>query len=70
MSAVVGLRNVQLQVPLSIYTRDGKLMALIGETRTLTNAALAEITAKSTQVVLSKFKQKPKQVIVAFVVQP
>ncbi len=27
------LRNVQLQVPLSIYTRDGKLMALIGETR-------------------------------------
>ena len=35
-----------------------------------TNAALAEITAKSTQVVLSKFKQKPKQVIVAFVVQP
>ena len=27
------LRNVQLQVPLSIYSRDGKLMALIGETR-------------------------------------
>jgi len=27
------LRNVQLQVPLSIYTRDGKLVALIGETR-------------------------------------
>ena len=27
------LRNVELQVPLSIYTRDGKLVALIGETR-------------------------------------
>ena len=27
------LRNVQLQVPLSIYSRDGKLVALIGETR-------------------------------------
>jgi penicillin-binding protein 1A len=27
------LRNVQLQVPLTIYTRDGKLVALIGETR-------------------------------------
>ncbi|HQZ30902.1 MAG TPA: penicillin-binding protein 1A [Arenimonas sp.] len=27
------LRNVQLQVPLSIYTRDGRLVALIGETR-------------------------------------
>ncbi len=27
------LRNVQLQVPLSIYSRDGKLIALIGETR-------------------------------------
>jgi len=27
------LRNVQLQVPLSIYTRDGQLIALIGETR-------------------------------------
>ncbi|KAA2285314.1 penicillin-binding protein 1A [Arenimonas fontis] len=27
------LRNVELQVPLSIYTRDGKLIALIGETR-------------------------------------
>ncbi|GAB2497217.1 penicillin-binding protein 1A [Arenimonas alkanexedens] len=27
------LRNVQLQVPLSIYTRDGRLIALIGETR-------------------------------------
>ncbi len=27
------LRNVQLQVPLSVYTRDGKLIALIGETR-------------------------------------
>ena len=25
------LRNVQLQVPLSIYSRDGKLMALIGD---------------------------------------
>ncbi len=27
------LRNVQLQVPLSIYSRDGRLIALIGETR-------------------------------------
>ena len=27
------LRNVKLQVPLSIYSRDGKLVALIGETR-------------------------------------
>lgn len=27
------LRNVELQVPLSIYTRDAKLVALIGETR-------------------------------------
>ena len=27
------LRNVELQVPLAIYTRDGKLIALIGETR-------------------------------------
>src|SRR5690606_5255287 len=27
------LRNVELQVPLSIHTRDGKLIALIGETR-------------------------------------
>ena len=29
------LRNVQLQVPLSIYTRDGRLVALIDETRRL-----------------------------------
>lgn len=27
------LRNVQLQVPLSIYTRDGRLISVIGETR-------------------------------------
>jgi len=27
------LRNVQLQVPLSIHTKDGRLVALIGETR-------------------------------------
>ncbi len=27
------LRNVELQVPLAIYSRDGKLIALIGETR-------------------------------------
>lgn len=27
------LRNVQLQVPLSIYTRDGRLISIIGETR-------------------------------------
>ena len=27
------LRHVELQVPLSVYSRDGKLIALIGETR-------------------------------------
>ncbi len=33
LPAVESLRDVQLQVPLRVYTRDGRLMAAIGEQR-------------------------------------
>jgi hypothetical protein len=34
------------------------------------NVPLAEIVAKSRQAVISEFKQTPKQIVVAFVLQP
>ena len=34
------------------------------------NVPLAEIAAKSKQAVVSQFKQKPKQVVLAFTLEP
>ena len=47
---VAGLRDVQLQVPLRVYTRDGKLIASIGEQRRIP----------------VRYEQLPRKLVLAF----